>query len=324
MKFFLTSAYENHPRLDVLHSYAQQDRVGRHQLVESPELADAILFVEGAQFYDYSYRRVKRHVLTKQFAGKVYIYNEVDKPFSGLPGLYCSMPSNRINDNRQVAFPYLSLPNPFVQYIHKWQVKQDLPFSFVGSISHRLRKKVIALKPYSEGILDTSEFNIWNATKEETQKQGFRFADAMVRSQFVLCPRGIGTSSFRPFEAMRAGRAPVIISDQWVAPPQVDWNFAIKVMEKDVANIPDILAAYSSEAGDRGQAARKAWEAAYAPDVLFDTTAQAIAGLAAKARISRANARPSRKPLRQMLPIQKWVTELEVATRTTINAYRQT
>lgn len=320
MKLYLTSAYKQHRWLDLLTSYAQQDRIGRHQLVSSPELADAILFVENAQFYDYSFRKVRRHPLTRQFSGKVYIYNEVDKPFGGLPGLYCSMPSSRFNDERQVAFPYLSLPNPFVQYIDKWQVKQDLPFAFVGAMSHRLRKKVLALQPYSEGILDTSEYNVWNASDAETRKQGFRFADAMVRSQFVLCPRGIGTSSFRPFEAMQAGRAPVIISDKWVAPPQVDWSFAIKVRERDVAHIPDILAGYSSEAADRGVAARKAWEDNYAPDVLFDTAAQAIEGLAQKSQ----NARARRKTLQQIIPLQKWLTELEVATRTTVNAYRQT
>lgn len=320
MKLYLTSAYETHQWLDLLKSYAQQDCMGRHQLVDSPESADAILFVENAQFYDYSFRRVKRHRLTRQFPDKVYIYNEVDKPFSGLPGLYCSMPSNRYNSDRQAAFPYLSLPNPFVRYIDRWQVKQDLPFAFVGAMSHRLRKKVLALQPYSDGILDTSEFNVWNATEEETKRQGFRFANAMVRCQFVLCPRGIGTSSFRPFEAMQAGRAPVIISDQWVAPPQVDWSFAIKVKEKDIAQIPDILSGYSSEAADRGHAARKAWEATYAPDVMFDTAAQAVEELVFKSRTARAR----RKTLRQIVPVQKWLTELEAATRTTVNAYRQT
>ena len=78
MKLYLTSAYEHHRWLDLLKSYAQQDRIGRHQLVSSAELADAILFVENAQFYDYSFRKVRRHPLTRQFPDKVYIYNEVD------------------------------------------------------------------------------------------------------------------------------------------------------------------------------------------------------------------------------------------------------
>ncbi len=37
-------------------------------------------------------------------------------------------------------------------------------------------------------------------------------------------PRGIGASSVRIFEAMRAGRAPVIISDDWIVPPVGDWG----------------------------------------------------------------------------------------------------
>ena len=119
---------------------------------------------------------------------------------------------------------------------------------------------------------------------------------------------------------MQAGRAPVIISDHWVAPPQVDWSFAIRVREKDIADIPDILQSYEAEAIDRGRAARLAWEEVYAPDVLFDTAVETIEGLAQKS----LHASRRRKSLRQLVPVQKWLTELEAATRTTVNAYRQT
>lgn len=319
MKIFLTSAYEEHQWLDHLIQLAGQDRVGRHQLADSPEQADAVLFVENAQFYDYTYRKVKRHPLTRRFSNKVFIYNEVDKPFGGMPGLYCSMPISRIKAAQQMAFPYLSLPNAYVKDIHQWTGKQDWPFAFVGSISHRLRKRVMALQSFSEGVKDTSEFNVWNASREERASQGRVFAEAMARSRFILCPRGIGTSSFRQFEAMQAARAPVIISDQWVAPPQVDWDFAISIRESDVEAIPEILAQYSHEAVDRGRAAREAWEKVYAPDVMFDTCAEAIEELL-KTRPANSSANAN---LAHLLPINRWLTEVEVAARTTVDAFRQ-
>jgi len=222
-----------------------------------------------------------------------------------------------------VAFPYLALPNQYVQHIHQWKTRQDYPFAFVGSVSHRLRKRVIALQSHSDGVVDTSEFNVWDATLEERASQGMRFAEAMARSKFVLCPRGIGTSSYRQFEAMQAARAPVIISDKWVAPPQVDWSFAITVREADIENIPDILANYATEAADRGRAARAAWESAYAPDVLFDTTVQAIADLQ-KQRMQRPVSGTSMSQLMpEFAPVKDWLTEMEVAARMTAQTYRQ-
>src|SRR2546423_4170060 len=36
-------------------------------------------------------------------------------------------------------------------------------------------------------------------------------------SKFILCSRGVGTSSVRLFDTMRMGRVPVILSDQWLS-----------------------------------------------------------------------------------------------------------
>ena len=101
----------------------------------------------------------------------------------------------------------------------------------------------------------------------------------MARSDYVLCPRGIGTSSFRLFEAMEAGRAPVIISNDWVQPGFIDWDFAVRIAENDIGCIPDYLAAIRDEAKDRGRAARAAWEQWFAPDRLFNSAAQVLAEL---------------------------------------------
>ena len=109
--------------------------------------------------------------------------------------------------------------------------------------------------------------------------QGMDFATIMAESKFMLCPRGIGTSSYRLFETMEAARAPVVISDHWVPPPHINWDFIVRVKQRDIKKIPDLLRSISDEADERGAAARKAWCQAYGPDVLFDTAAESVAYL---------------------------------------------
>ncbi len=295
-------------------SYADNDRVGRHELVDDPDDADAILFVESAQFDDYLYKKLLKHPLVLNYPHKTFMYNEVDRPWCALPGLYCGMPSNRYDQSRQVAFPYLVSPNRFVPQIHRWQVKPEWLFSFVGAKSHPLRNRVAALESVSAGVKDTSEFSVWHADAAERSSQGLVFAESMARSHFVLCPRGIGTSSFRPFESMQAARAPVIISDDWVPPPHVDWDFALFVPESDIEAIPDLLAERVHEAADRGKAAREAWEIAYAPTVMFDTVAQSLEYLLQIPEIE-----PIPDP---WLPVRNWWISTETSARQWVRRMR--
>jgi hypothetical protein len=93
----------------------------------------------------------------------------------------------------------------------------------------------------------------------------------MLESHFVLCPRGFGASSIRLFEAMACGRAPVIISDDWVPPRGPDWSkFSIRVREGDIEEIPRILKELEPNAHILGRNARRAWEEWFSPDVLLD------------------------------------------------------
>jgi len=114
MKFLLVSAYPSHEWLTSLVSYANNDTVGRHELCEDPEEADVILFVESGQFDDYLYKTLLQHPYITKYPHKVFMYNEVDRPWLTLPGLYTCMPAGRYDSSRQVAFPYLVTPNRFV------------------------------------------------------------------------------------------------------------------------------------------------------------------------------------------------------------------
>jgi hypothetical protein len=116
------------------------------------------------------------------------------------------------------------------------------------------------------------------------------FVRDILEAKFALCPRGVGASSFRIFEAMQLGRAPVIIADDWSPPPGPDWNsFAIFVPERHLARVPSILRHLEPEWQTRGQRARAAWEAFYSPSRLGLTIVRQAGQLLAQRRSKNLN-----------------------------------
>ena len=116
----------------------------------------------------------------------------------------------------------------------------------------------------------------------------------MRESAFVLCPRGLGCGSIRLYEAMQMGRAPVILSDDWVYPERVDWNAcSITIAQKDLLRIPEILEAYRDRATEMGLRARQEWERFYAPNVCFHWLVEDCLELLHSRRRSEASAQRS-------------------------------
>ena len=71
------------------------------------------------------------------------------------------------------------------------------------------------------------------------------------RSSFFV--RGAGTSSIRLFEMLEAGIAPVIISDDWIPPHGPRWDeFALRMPERDVGRVYEIVKSHEGEFGERG------------------------------------------------------------------------
>jgi hypothetical protein len=92
----------------------------------------------------------------------------------------------------------------------------------------------------------------------------------MIESRFVLCPKGLGSSTWRLFETLKAGRVPVIISDAWIPPLGPEWErFAVFVRESRIAEIPRLLEALEPRAVEMGLAARTAWEDWFSGSVVF-------------------------------------------------------
>lgn len=314
MKLFLTSAYDTHTGLDTLRRCARLDELGRHQVCDDAAEAEAILFVENTQFDDVFFKSLLNHPLIAQHPDKVFMYNEMDRPWDLLPGLYCCMTRKHLNLKRHRAFAYLSTPNPFIGEIHKQPIEPRWLYSFMGSMSHACRRPIMRLKSSDGYVRDTSDFNVWRTDSREMEIRGKEYADILAASQFVLCPRGIGTSSIRLYETLEAGRVPVIISDHWVPPPETDWGFAIQVEERRIASIPGLLKTLDGESRDRGAAAREAWLHSYAPDTLFNTVGDSIESLLylnSDDRIPKPGAH-----------LHKWLATGELLTRTAAQRLR--
>lgn len=279
MKLFLTSAYHEHSRLDRLLQLQQLDTRGHHTLVTNAAEADVIVFVENTQFSDTLFQRLLRHPLVLTYPEKAYMFNEMDQSWPILPGLYCSLSARLAAYPDHIAFPYINVCNDYIQNIHAQSVERRWLYSFVGSCSHKVRKPVLELNDKKALIVDTSDFCAWDpaqASKFDYQKI---YTDSLIDSKFVLCPRGIGPSSLRLYETMEAGRVPVIISDDWMAPDQIDWSFAVRIPEWEISAIPSRLRTLENEWKDRSAAARDAWVGSYAPEQMFNTFATSIEGI---------------------------------------------
>ena len=91
-----------------------------------------------------------------------------------------------------------------------------------------------------------------------------------MRSRFVLCPRGKGTSSIRLCETLAAGHVPVIISDAWVAPHGPDWErFTLFWPELSQDGLVELLEETNGDWAEMSAGARAAYQEFFAPDAWF-------------------------------------------------------
>lgn len=263
-----TAAYEK------LLECAERDRFQIHQLTDSPDEADIILFTEIDDLVGYLFDApLLQHQYIKHYRKKCFLYTSCDKPIPFLPGLYTSIEQEWYNPARASSCHYLSshiTRIPFKPIPHS---QRDLLFSFVGSIyTHPVRQEIIKLNHPRALCHDVSQGGklVWYEQSAKFSKYVADYGLIMSRSQFILCPRGVGVSSIRLFEAMECGGVPVIISDSWVPPRGPAWDtFSIQVPQHRVTAIPQILESYKDRSEEMGKLARQAWQDWFSDEVSF-------------------------------------------------------
>lgn len=278
-----------------LQNSAKLDRFKIHMLTSDSESAEVIIFAE-AYGAGWHFEHVRRHPLVRRHREKCFIFcsNPFVIPF--LPGVFSSVGKRWSSSRTRPGF-YLGLPqNEFTTYTPP---AHDLPylFSFMGSTRNApVRLALAHLRHPRSFFQNTSdEFDrILHQKMDARERRDYyrRYAELTKVSKFILCPRGLSVSSIRLFETMRMGRVPVILSDEWVAPKGPRWReFAIRISERDVTQVPRILEQRESEAVEMGELARREWENWFSDEVVFHRVVELCLEIKSQRKIPESLAR---------------------------------
>jgi hypothetical protein len=273
MRVHLLSAYPGTPTTLIwLRESAEEDPFGQHRLVDDPDQADAILFAENHAHGDPYCLSVRHHPVYRRFPEKCFIYHDDDNAVAVLRGIYPSIRRRDYLIDRCRSAGYIGriVENQAIRYDPTPRTRRYL-YSFLGEANSQVRIALLS-SAHSNGVIrETTGVRLWQM--EPGLKRDLfmtQYAEAILDSQFVLCPAGFGPATFRLFEAMEMGRAPVILSDEWVPPQGPRWDeFSIRVPECRASEISAILSDYSGRYEVMGHLARRAWEQWFAKPVCF-------------------------------------------------------
>ena len=243
-----------------------------HTLVHSPDEADMILL---AGSFGLDPHHLLDHPLYRAHPGKCAVYTEDDNYLPLAPGVYCSaIDDESSRSGRVFSYSYVSASGRYSNpYVTETGTEKTLLFSFQGGSTSLLRKRMFNLSFDRPDVLleNTSTYYHWDLSQPDREERQRRYARTIAQSRFVLCPRGAGAGSIRLFEVMQAGVAPVLLSDDYLLPAHVAWDsFLIRIAERDIARLPELLEPYAASAEERGRLARQAWLDSFAPEREFD------------------------------------------------------
>ena len=218
-----------------------------HQLVDDGASADLIIFVgpEINTFLDF-----RRSAEWQKYPEKCFIYYGGDCPLPLLPGVYTDLEHRFYASSWTRTGAHLRVAEN-TNISDLGDIAQcDLLFSFSGAgINHQVRREILRLQHSRGVVFDTSSVPLPQRQRDSATNIEDSYINSYLsllrRSKFVLCPRGKGTSSWRLFETMKAGRVPVIISDQWVQPEGPAWiECSVRIREiAEVLSIPEDIGA---------------------------------------------------------------------------------
>lgn len=240
---------------------------GTATVVDSPAEADVVWVIESGRYKCHRHGAILMdQPWMRRPTAPVVSLNYEDNPAGYLPGLYASLPSPRFIPDFHVGFCYgfpPALPAAPGLEGGGGQSVDRLLFSFRGAFSHPLRRALVEEFGARSGPWSVRAVERWY---NHTEAERLSYLEELLASDFVLCPRGIGTGTHRLFEVMARGRCPVVLSDEWVPPEGVDWDScSIRVPEAELTKLPELLAARCHEAAVLGERAKAVWAARFAP-----------------------------------------------------------
>jgi len=238
-------------------------------LVDDGDEADLIFITDLRDRYDH-FRNIREHPLVQKYPDRCFTVGEDDKPARWLRGVQTSIKRSAFNFHRFHSGSYTLFHPDFLNpYIREAASRATPPernktllFAFTGRACIPLRERLFQTTFYRSDILvrNTTGFHAFTHDQGGRDAAAREYFETMLSCKFALCPRGLGTSSIRLFEAMSLGVAPIIVSDAWVPPLGPKWEeFALFVKEDALDRIEPLAVAHESEWAERGLKAREAY-----------------------------------------------------------------
>lgn len=230
------------------------------EAVDNPRRADFVLFVESSGPYLFD---VLLSPLFRRHRARCYVFNSNDDAAPVLPGMYPDV-------SAPVRRPAVQLGGFYVRSFDNRLLAARPPepsprwlFSFVGDSRNApgVRNRILGMRHPAGLLLDRS-----SGLRDDDPE----YVRILRASRFVICPRGLGPTGWRFYEAMMAGRVPVIVSDGWLPAREIDWPaFSLRVPEADVESIPRLCERNADRAREMGEAAREEWQRSCSLESVF-------------------------------------------------------
>ena len=243
-------------------------QAGHVELVSSMDEADTILITlaDCKAPYPDTIASVARSGAYAEHPDKSFVFDTQDTPLGLYPGLYCSLRRLMFSASRHRTSCYMQSFNEFIGFAEAGAAPDfRYLFTFQGNLTSKTRGQLFAANYGRDDVLIERTQPFWTDTGgHRAFKQ--QYALKILQSRYVLCPRGIGTSTFRLFETMQSGRVPVILSDAWVPPADIDWNaFSLRVPERDIGRLPEICHEALPRWDGMAAEARRVWQEWFSP-----------------------------------------------------------
>jgi hypothetical protein len=199
-----------------------------------------------------SYVKLIESDVYKKYYSSVLVYDESDRPMAFGRGLCVSMPRLFFNCNKHVAIPYWNTPTDVYSRSYK-ALEKKYRISFRGnSNTHKVRKclKEIVFQGYH--FSDTAD-----DIRHDSDIEHCSYVDLLLKSDWSLCPRGNGTSSFRLYESLVLGVPPIVVSNQFV-PPKLLVNVDVRYMREQNVSARNLIALMHVKPADTKPISRSA------------------------------------------------------------------
>lgn len=244
----------------------------------NPKEADLILVCD-AFFDNYGEMMFKNQIL-KNYTNKCFLLSNIDRPLPLFRGILTSGEKSCFNFGRIRSCSYTAALTNFINpFIHQYFLNNEKPvekkflFSFIGRDSDPIRRAIF-LNDFDRNdiLVENTEnsFDLYNRNNEFLKKQKYYF-ETLLESKFALSPRGWGANSYRLFEAMMLGVAPVIISDKWLLPKGPDWkSFSLIIPSENINSLEKIIIENEFRYLEMGIKAREAFLKYFDDKVFFE------------------------------------------------------